>query len=102
MANIWVQEEYVDGTDHSMIGGGDPQESRFDNKGDLFRFCLRQFGRCVSKVYVGEKNPREIGWVFEKRVKYTDSPKTYLQETWITLHSAPPVRSIKYNYLEAV
>lgn len=104
MANIWVQEEYVtvEGDKRYGSGSDDPQESRFDNKGDLFRFCLREFGRCVSKVYVGEKNPRAIGWVFEKRVKYTDSDKTYLQEAWITLHTAPPVRSIKYNYLEAV
>jgi hypothetical protein len=31
----------------------------------LFRRLSREFGRCASKVYVGEGNP--IGWVFEKK-----------------------------------
>lgn len=101
MKNIWVQEEYVDATQGVGISiDTTPQESRFDDKGDLFRFCLQEYGRCVSKVYIDTpKGPKAIGWVFQKRVKYTDCDETYLQEAWITLHTAPPVRSIKYNYL---
>ena len=53
--------------------------------GEVYRKLRSEFGRCTSKVYIGEG--QEIGWVFEKRVAYTDAKSardTYLQETWCT------------------
>lgn len=49
---------------------------------NLFRRLSREFGRCVSKVYVGEGNP--IGWVFEKKQPYIDKG-FFIQETWVTI-----------------
>lgn len=50
----------------------------------LFRRLSRQFGRCVSKIYVGEDKP--VGWVFEKKQPYEDKGY-FIQETWITVHA---------------
>ncbi len=58
---------------------------RQDRRG-LFRRLSREFGRCVSKVYVGAGTP--VGWVFEKKVQYEDakdSNDTYIMETWVTI-----------------
>lgn len=49
----------------------------------LFRRLSKEFGRCVSKVYVGDGKP--VGWVFEKRVEYDRSTETYIRETWVSL-----------------
>lgn len=50
----------------------------------LFRRLSREFGRCVSKVYVGDGNP--IGWVFEKKQLYVDKG-FFIQETWVTINA---------------
>lgn len=55
-------------------------------RGELYRFSVREFGRCISKVYVDtDGNAVPVGYVFQKRREYDDSPDTYLQETWVTL-----------------
>jgi len=53
---------------------------------ELFQEFQSEYGRCISKVMHGNE-PKEVGWVFEKRMAYEDEPKEhYIQETWITLH----------------
>lgn len=51
-----------------------------------FQELQREHGRCVSKMYIDTTsgNTKEIGWVFTKREKYTDSPDTYLKQTWVS------------------
>lgn len=51
---------------------------------NLFRRLSREFGRCVSKVYVGKGTP--IGWVFEKKQPYADKG-FFIQETWVTINA---------------
>ncbi len=53
------------------------------DRGCLFRRLSREFGRCLSKVYVGEGTP--VGWVFEKKALYDDTRETYIMETWVTI-----------------
>lgn len=48
----------------------------------LFRRLSREFGRCTSKVYVGEGIL--IGWVFEKK----PTKGYFVQETWVTISEA--------------
>jgi hypothetical protein len=76
--------------------GDEPiHESRFDTLGALYKFAQKEYGRCVSRVYVdraGHSVP--IGWVFLKRAQYEEyqyrMPRnTYLQEAWVTVHTAP-------------
>ena len=53
------------------------------DRGCLFRRLSREFGRCLSKVYVGAGTP--VGWVFEKKALYDDTRETYIMETWVTI-----------------
>ena len=50
--------------------------------------------QCTTKA----RGPIKIGWVFEKRRKYDDCNETYLAETWVTLHDAPPTKTTQYHY----
>lgn len=64
-----------------------------DDRGELFRSCQREYGRCTSTVYKDVRravafNPPVTrtywnGWFFEKRRKYEDCDETYLQGTWV-------------------
>lgn len=62
----------------------------------LFLRLSREFGRCVSKVYVGECKP--VGWVFEKRERYDDTNETYIMETWVSITEE---RHVALDELEA-
>jgi hypothetical protein len=80
-----IQETWINGEKGYIYGKSDWYEPYTDNIGRLFRGLMKEYGRCVSKVYQdtpdGVADP--IGWVFQKRQPYTDSPETYLQETWV-------------------
>ena len=85
----------------SFVWDSEVHESWSPTKGHLFKQMQKEYGRCTGYVYMYRqqgKRPRKIGWVFEKRVRYTDSDKTYIQETWVTLHKREPKKSIKYYY----
>jgi hypothetical protein len=101
--SLWAQEEWVNATEGWGSGATEVYETGFDSAGDLYRAAVREHGRCVSKVYIDKDGQRlAIGWVFVKRTEYEDSrpryddygrrikPETFLLETWVTLHEAPP------------
>lgn len=73
----------------------DEKLDRQDRRG-LFRRLSREFGRCVSKVYVGEGTP--VGWVFEKKAQYDDTNETYIMETWVSITEE---RHVALDELEA-
>lgn len=75
-------------------------ESAFENKGDLYRSCLKEYGRCTGKLYIDDSNdkPKQIGWCFSKREKYSDSNESFLMETFISIHKDYPVTTVKYHY----
>lgn len=55
-------------------------------RGDLYRRCVREYGRCTGAVYYDPVEggwPKKIGWVFVKRVKYDDCAETFLQTAWV-------------------
>ena len=55
--------------------------------GDIFRYSQKEFGRCVSKVYLDtDDGVKQIGWVFQKRERYEDSKETFIHETWVSLY----------------
>ena len=82
---LQIQETYVNETDGHIIGESDWYEPYTDNRGRLFREMQRDYGRCVSKMYVDEIDgqPSAIGWVFSKRMQYEDCPRTYTREVWV-------------------
>lgn len=100
--NIIAEFDYVNATEGHRIGKDEALETRFETKGELFRFCQKEYGRCVSKVYVEKlgQEDRPVGWVFEKNVKYSDVNETYLQETWVTIHSALPEHKTICHYAD--
>lgn len=66
-------------------------ETGSETKGELYRECVREFGRCTGKVYVDTKTgTKQRGWVFVKRMKYEDSKDVYLREVWVTVHESLP------------
>lgn len=66
---------------------------------DLFNFFLKECGRCISKLYIDtDDNTKQIGWVFERKEKYTDIHEPWIHQTWITLLTdIIPEREIYYE-----
>ncbi len=71
---------------------------RIDKKSRLalFRMFSREFGRCMSKVYVGQGTP--VGWCFEKKSRYENTNKPFVMETWVTITE---YRHVDLDELEA-
>ena len=94
--NLYAQEQWINQTESHHTGESDVYETFTDNRGELYHAMQHEYGRCIGKVYVDEG--REIGWVFVKRQQYDNSADTFLLETWVTIHTAPPTKSIEYHY----
>lgn len=100
---LYVQESWVNLTEGHRTGDSDVYETFTDDRGELYRAMQNEYGRCTGRVYVDQKDapPKNVGWVFLKRARYDDSPKeTFLLETRVTIHNAPPTRSVEYHYTE--
>ena len=95
-----IQETWVNKTENHICGESEPYEPYTDNIGKLFLNLQREYGRCISKMHIDTpEGVKNIGWVFEKKTKYTDCDQTYLQETWVTLHKKPPTITTTAHYL---
>lgn len=105
---ILIRETFVDQSQHAQIGETDVHETRFDRRGSLFLSLQKEYGHCVSKVYVDRPNgkAKAIGWVFVKRLQYEDTDRYgrpaeyYMQEVWIEIHKRMPKKTVKYYYWE--
>ncbi len=100
---ILIQENYVNKSQNLRCGESDVYESRHETKTELYKGLVKEFGRCVSRMYNdGPKGTKCIGWVFEKRMKYDDSDETFIQQTWVSVHSKMPetVTTMFYDDLE--
>lgn len=114
---LYIATSYVDVTDperRMSMGEDPPYETAHDTAGDLFRALqgrsrLRPWeesmGRCTGKVYVDGQDgaARQVGWVFLSRQPYEDDKsKTWLRESWVTVHTAPDTvtRTPHYAALE--
>ena len=108
--DVLIQETIINRTKGWRVYDGEPYEPHTDNIGCLFLNYQREYGRCISKMYVdvSELAPdgayrflgktKHIGWVFEKLVKYTDCDEKYLQETWVSfVELQEPARPAKYR-----
>ena len=100
--NIWCAENYINVTADSHYGNTDPYETCYESPGKLFKAVRKEYGRCISKIYIDTpEGKKSVGWVFVKRAKYDDSKETYLQETWVTLYKSPRVKVTReVEYLE--
>jgi len=93
MAKLWVTVDFVDVTRDMRYDsvGLEPTDFEEDEAGQLYRAMRREYGRCVSKVYMTTRTEEAvpIGWVFQKKEEYTDTNRKYLRETWVTVHLGP-------------
>ncbi len=94
---LYAQETFINRTQNARVGESDVFETFTDDRGKLYRSMRQEYGRCTGKVHI-DPDAREIGWVFVKRTKYEDCDETYLQETWVTVHTAKPTRTTEYHY----
>jgi len=97
---IYVKQEYLNKTEGYSFGDSGVYESRFEKVEEVFKFCQKEYGRCLSRVYVDGENgvPFAIGWVFERVDKYEDTGENYIKETWVSLHEKEPEKTIKHFY----
>jgi hypothetical protein len=49
---LYIQESYINASENYRCGESEVYETRFDKPGELYRFLVREFGRCISKMYV--------------------------------------------------
>lgn len=101
MTNLFVQESYVNVTAGHRLGESDVFETYTESRGELYRDMQREYGRCTGRVYIDDsngKNPKAIGWVFQKRQQYDDCNERFLMETWVTVHTGPATKTVSYSY----
>jgi len=69
----------------------------YETVSEVYKGAQAEYGRCASKIYIDKMGGgvQHIGWVFEKRQKYQDCNKTYLQETWIVPLKKRKVKVVK-------
>src|SRR4030042_22911 len=93
-SNLWMQENWVNQTENCSCGESEPYETFTDSLKKLFRSCQKEYGKCVSKMFVDRKNGTTIqtGWVFEKVRKYENCNNTYVAETWVSVYKKEPVK----------
>jgi len=97
-----ISEQHINVTQDCLCGESGLYEPFTDEVGKLFKDLQKQFGRCTSKVYIDEEDvSRPIGWVFQKKQKYSDTDEEYVHEVWVTLHEKEPtvVTTHHYNYI---
>jgi hypothetical protein len=90
MDKIWVTEECFERRDDGKRYGlyqSKPYETFTSNRKKLFNALQREFGPCKGSLYIEypDGSSQRVGWHFEKRVKYTDSDKSFNQETLVTI-----------------
>ncbi len=94
-----IKETWINKTENHSCGNSDLFEPYTENIKELFQSLQKEYGRCVSKMYI-DPNSQQIGWVFEKRIKYEDCNEYFIQETWIELHKSQPDHLITNHYHE--
>lgn len=84
MPNLQIRLKFRNATMNHRSGSDEIMESRFSKRKDLFRSCQKEYGKCVSKIYVDLDDTRHaVGWVFEKKMQYDDSKEFFQAETWV-------------------
>jgi len=100
MNNLWINETWINATEKNICcGDSDPYETFTDNTRILFKSLQKEYGKCISKMYIDKKDGPTIqaGWVFEKLQKYDDCNEKYLAQTWVTVYKSEPIKSVSYE-----
>lgn len=104
---LHVQEVWIDATDSErrcITGESEVYDTgrAYSELGNLYRELVREHGRCIGRVYINDGVP--IGYVFLKRRAVEDyrgnEPRTWLCETWVTVHTAPDTVTRTPHYFD--
>ena len=115
MSNLFIETVSVNLTKGYRINDPEFVETRFDNKPDLYRSLIKEYGGHVRKMYteLGNNKRVQIGWIFTKRETYTDvklprsirrlskrelDEYTFLCETWVSVHTEKPTTRVIQHY----
>ncbi len=99
MSNILISETWINRTEGHGIGESGVYETYTDSLGKLYRSLRKEYGRCISKVYIDRDGKAQaIGWVFLKADRYEDTRERFLRETWVNVHTAPTTVSRTPHY----
>jgi hypothetical protein len=90
---LQVRETYVNKDEKYQFGDTDWFEPHTDNIKRLFQLYQKEYGQCVSSMFIDGQDgkPIKIGWVFEKKEQYEGTGKYgrpaefYIRETWVEL-----------------
>jgi hypothetical protein len=111
MSNLFIDIAQTNETKHYHLSDPELVETNFDDMGELYRSLVKEYGKCVSKQYIGDGV--QIGWVFEKRVKYDDVRSSrafkhmtpverdkcsFIMATWVAVHTEKPTKTIINHY----
>jgi hypothetical protein len=93
---LYVEENHICVDGEKRFGGGDipPYLTNLTTPGDLYRACVKQHGKCLGKMYVGEDKPQQVGWIFFRKATNKDE---YDQEVWITVFQKLPVKHVSWT-----
>lgn len=99
MSNLFIETVSVNQDIGYRINDPEFNETKFDHMGQLYKGLIKEYGRCTSKQYIDVNGkPVQIGWVFQKREKYTDCKQTFLMQTWVSIHTEPPTTTITPHF----
>ena len=95
MENLWILESYTlerENGESYRTGESSWYETFTNERGKLFSYLQKEFGRCTGKVYINEGT--QVGWVFEKKTKFDDTNEFFNAATWIEVAIAEPEHKI--------
>lgn len=99
---LWIKETFVNATANHMIGIDPWYETRYSDRGALFRSLQKEYGRAVAmhsdvpgQGFIGSHTASNVGWVFTKRMRYEDARGNgpddhYIREVWVSVRAVPP------------
>ncbi len=93
-----IKEIFIEKDKH-IFGDTGWYEPFTDDRGKLFRYLQKEYGRCTGNLYKDNvpiyllnkgmiqyekgRESKQVGWVFESRQEYTDYEETYIREVWV-------------------
>jgi hypothetical protein len=104
MDNLWIQESMTNEDEGYRIHDTDVYETHHNNIKDLFKSLQKEYGRCMGKIFVDRYDGLlgdtavQVGWIFEKKVKYDDTDAYFTQATWVAVHTKEPEHITKNHY----
>jgi hypothetical protein len=89
--NNYFVEAHLNKTENYLLG--EPykmplKDTVIKNLQDLYRFGLKEYGRCSSKIYIDVNGKAiHIGYCFIQKRFYEDTKEPYIAETWLSIES---------------